>query len=245
MVDYEMAIKRPFSDLKKLLIGIVIAMFPIINFASLGYAMEASPVYNAGKAPRTKKRSRRAPKAALPEWDNVVQQWVKGLAAAAITVLYMVPAFMIMMLGMGVLLGDILGILTTYNGGFIPGTQSETSMLVRNIVQENWHLVIPAIFKSAPIFMVAFLVVLFTIYILPMAIVHYIAKGGFNSAFQMSEITRRAFTSEYLIAWLVVVVLKLVSSPLALIPWIGAAARQFLIWMVAYNIYGQVYKKLK
>jgi len=56
MVDYGEAIKRPFSDVKKLLIGIVIQLIPIVNFMAIGYqlkcanAMEKSLNFQNGKS---------------------------------------------------------------------------------------------------------------------------------------------------------------------------------------------------
>jgi hypothetical protein len=42
MVDYTVSIKRPFSDFKKLLIGIVLSIIPIVNFIALGYQLNCA-----------------------------------------------------------------------------------------------------------------------------------------------------------------------------------------------------------
>ena len=39
MVDYVKAIKRPFSDITKLVIGILLHFIPIVNFINFGYGL--------------------------------------------------------------------------------------------------------------------------------------------------------------------------------------------------------------
>ena len=56
-VDYGAAISRPFEDIKKLIIGCLLNIIPIVNFLAMGY------VFDAAKMTLGKKKG-------LPEWDN-------------------------------------------------------------------------------------------------------------------------------------------------------------------------------
>jgi len=42
MVDYGGAFKKPFQDITKLVIGIVLMIIPIVNFLAMGYFIETA-----------------------------------------------------------------------------------------------------------------------------------------------------------------------------------------------------------
>lgn len=78
---YQKAIERPFSDLKKLVIGSSLFMVPYLNlilqFLGVGYFLECS---------RQKK---------LPEWTKLVKKFEHGVGAFAIAIVYLIPALLI------------------------------------------------------------------------------------------------------------------------------------------------------
>jgi len=82
MVDYTDAIKRPFSDFKKLLLGLVFSIIPIVNFISLGYQLECSKNINKN----------------LPEWKEYGMLFVRGLSAIIIWIIYSIPVMVIFFL---------------------------------------------------------------------------------------------------------------------------------------------------
>ena len=65
------AVIRPFTDFKKLLIGILLNIIPVINFFALGYLLECG----------------RTPKKDLPEWKNFGDFFVEGFFAAVIALI--------------------------------------------------------------------------------------------------------------------------------------------------------------
>jgi len=75
---YSVAFKRPFTDIKKLVIGIVLNLIPIINFFAIGYILESA-------------RSAMKKKYGLPEWTNWGQLFVQGLLAFVIVLVYSIP----------------------------------------------------------------------------------------------------------------------------------------------------------
>ncbi len=72
------AIKRPFTDFKKLVIGIILSIIPIINLFSLGYVMECAKSAN-------KKDFE------LPKWKNFGDLFVNGFFVTLICAIYAIP----------------------------------------------------------------------------------------------------------------------------------------------------------
>ena len=87
-MDYESAFKRPFLDVKKLLIGILLSILPIINFFSLGYVLESA------KLTLKKKND-------LPEWENWKDMFIHGLSIFLVYIIYMIPTIILITLAIG------------------------------------------------------------------------------------------------------------------------------------------------
>ncbi|MFH1065950.1 MAG: DUF4013 domain-containing protein [Nanoarchaeota archaeon] len=83
-MDFETNFKKPFTDVKKLLIGIVFSILPIINFFAMGYMLET--------AKRTMKKD-----PSLPEWTGWGNLFVKGLLSIVIEAIYFIPAAIVSM----------------------------------------------------------------------------------------------------------------------------------------------------
>lgn len=88
MVDYNRAIKRPFTDIKKLLIGTVLQLIPVVNLIAIGYYL------NCAKTAMKKEF-------VLPEWGEWGDLFAKGLMFLIAGIVYMVPAVAILVIGMG------------------------------------------------------------------------------------------------------------------------------------------------
>ena len=71
MDNYVGGIKRPFSDVKKLVAGVVFNIIPVVNFLALGYILES------GKLSIKKKGN-------LPEWNEVGHYFNLGFKGAVI-----------------------------------------------------------------------------------------------------------------------------------------------------------------
>jgi len=85
MADYAEALKRPFSDLTKLLIYIVISIIPIVNIISSGYLLDV--------AQTAMKRQKK-----LPEFKDYGRLFVEGLKVIVISVIYAIPAIIVAVL---------------------------------------------------------------------------------------------------------------------------------------------------
>lgn len=84
MVEFARALQRPFADWKKLVIGTIVSMVPIVNIALTGYALEC--------AARASSRDW-----SLPSWRTFGQHWIRGLLVA---VAYLVWALIPLVVGL-------------------------------------------------------------------------------------------------------------------------------------------------
>lgn len=84
-MDFETNFKKPFTDVKKLLIGILFSIVPVINFFAMGYMLETA-----------KKAMKKDP--SLPEWGGWGDLFVKGLLSIVIEGLYFIPAAVVGMI---------------------------------------------------------------------------------------------------------------------------------------------------
>jgi hypothetical protein len=78
-MDFETNFKKPFTDVKKLLIGILLSIVPIVNFLAIGYMLET--------ARKSMKKD-----TSLPEWTGWGDLFVKGLLSIVIEAIYFIPA---------------------------------------------------------------------------------------------------------------------------------------------------------
>lgn|GEM_PF-2174245 len=80
MVDYIAGIKRPFTQIKKLVIAVLLMIFPIINFFSFGY------VFLCGRYSMSQAYN-------LPEWKgNFAKCFKQGFFGLIILIIYYLPA---------------------------------------------------------------------------------------------------------------------------------------------------------
>ncbi|MFH0869256.1 MAG: DUF4013 domain-containing protein [archaeon] len=105
MVNYGEAIKRPFQDIKKLIIGIFLSMIPIVNLLALGYILENT-------------KSAMKKKYALTEWTGWGELFIKGLLLTVITIIYALPAIIIAIFVIGIAAAKSM--LTSMTLTFIP-----------------------------------------------------------------------------------------------------------------------------
>lgn len=85
-MDIGKSFSFPFEDerwLSKSVIGAIVAIVPIVNFAWLGYLIELLRAVMAG-----------TPKP-LPEWGNFGEKWVKGLLLTFASMIYAIPALIL------------------------------------------------------------------------------------------------------------------------------------------------------
>ena len=87
-MDIGRAFAYPFEDsdwLKKIVIGGILSLIPIVNFATVGYAIEEMERISRGQW------------VPLPEWDNFGDKFMNGLIIGIAVIVWLVP--MLVLLG--------------------------------------------------------------------------------------------------------------------------------------------------
>ena len=222
-VDYEQAIKKPFTDIAKLIIGIVLSIIPIIHWLAKGFTLECSGV---GKTKPSKK---------MPEFKEWWYLFIRGFASDIILVIYAIPAILVFIVAAGTFLGSLAQ-------SAMMGTEAE---VMTELISQNWYKALPSLIELAPIMIVDFILFLIAIYLTPIAVLNYLKTKKFSEAFNFGKITKKAFTGDYFINWLIVVVITaIVGFILSWIPIVGPQIALFITGVIGYSIYGQVFRKV-
>ena len=236
MVDYIASLKKPFLDFKKLIIGILLSIIPIISFIAKGYYVESSGVTKA-----------RVPLDELPKWTKFWSLFVKGLFSSIISVLYLIPSVILIVIG--VLLMGATQFFNTINdivSNSLVESSSNSAQLFETLLKENLNVLMPFLTKLAPFLIIAVLLAILAAYLIPIAILNYLSNEKFGEAFNFSTIFKKAFTPKYLGAWFLAIIISLIiSSVLNIIPFIGSSIAFFITGVISYSIFGQVYKEVK
>ncbi len=204
------AIRRPFQDLKTLIIGIIVMIIPIVNFIGVGYFLECA---------RTGMKKNKK----LPEWKDWINLFIKGIGVFVISLIYAIPALIVLALTAGA---------TILTGGFSALMAGDILALVNMVASLGIGLIITVI------------VGLVMSIITYAAVMRYAEKGSFSSAFELSAISKKAFTGTFFVAWLISIVYALiVMGILSLIPVIGSMIGTFIVGVTVYTYLAEAYKR--
>ena len=224
MVNYVDAIKKPFSDWKKLSIGALMYLLQFLNFLTgfigRGYTLECAKHHN-------KK---------LPVWKKFWQLFVRGVVMVVVGLIYALPFLIVL----SVMLGSALAENVT-------ATMSEeafVAFLESTFVSMGFQIVL------------LLLLMAFTIYCIPMALMHYMQHYKFGDAFQLNSILQKVFSVKYLITCIVIVAYTFVLSGVAgllsgltkitvVLPYVINAYFSIITGITSMTMFGEVYKELK
>jgi hypothetical protein len=200
-MDIGKAITFPADDEKwftKLIIGAIVTAIPIVNFAWMGYMIDILRNVMAGYDKP------------LPEWDDFGQKFLEGLLLWLASVIYGIPAFILMCIP-AVMLGG--------GGAATEGADFQETVL-------GIFTGVGALFGC--------LIILYTLLVsfyFPAVTVNFARKGNFGSCFEFSTIFGivSADLGKYITAWLVAIiagivlgfVIGVVSVALGILPCIG------------------------
>lgn len=219
MVNYNISFKKPFSDFRKLLIGIVVNIIPIVNLISYGYILESSDI-KSGKQTEN-----------MVEWDDLGKFFIKGLLGFIISVIYAIPALIVGLIAFFVVIAPLIG------KAILLGPERIESMNPDKI----FPFILPYILTALPLMIIGGILLLVASYIAPVATLNYIKTDSFSEAFNFKEITKYIFTGDYLIVWALVLVLNIVLvGILSEIPFIGTAIGSFITGMIGFSLFAGV-----
>jgi hypothetical protein len=238
MVDYESAIRKPFGDASKLIIGIIVSLVPVINFFSMGFILEST---GFGKTKKSKK---------MPDWKNWPNLFVRGFFGFLVSFVYVLPALVFFALAFGVAVFSMMAnvMAPVISSDFIEAAindQIEPSFFT-NMFSENWPSAISSIMRATPLFIVGGLLYLVGIYLTPIGIVNYMKKKKISAAFDLRKVVKTGFTSKYFVVWFVNALISMFALWLLLIiPVLGGSVHFFIIGLITYSLYGDVLRELK
>lgn len=235
-IDFVEALKRPFSDTKKLLIGTILGIIPIVNFTVIGYTLTSTGF--------TKEEVN---KESLPEWENYVDLFMKGLVSVIIGIILFLPAALVLFGTLGTVIiapavNMILGGLPieTYND-LISGQVTEIEM--QNWLAQNWQKFIPLFQNAAPLLLLGVLLGLVALYIMPAAILGWLKEDRLGAAFSMKTL-RLTATLDYLVNWLIVgYLIGLVNTLLQWIPILGVGISMYVGGVFSYTVFSEIYER--
>ena len=219
MVDYNLSFRKPFSDFRKLIIGIVVNIIPIVSLISYGYILESSDI----------KRGEQTDK--MEEWEDFGGFFVKGLLAFIVSLIYCIPALIVGIIAFVVALGPLFGQLVTM------GPQRLETMNP----EEFFPIFVPYLLAALPLVVLVAILILIATYVAPVAVLNYIKTDNFSEAFNFKEITKYIFTGEYIIVWLLILVLNIaLVGILSNVPILGTAIASFITGMIGFSLYAGV-----
>jgi len=238
--NYLGAIKRPFTDFNKLLLGVLFLLIPIVNiitgFFVKGYRLEAAKSYN-------KK---------LPEWKGFGKLFLRGLLSWVIAIVYLLPAIIFLAVSVGKILYDII-----LQYGLTQGLSTNNPLsdsVIQSFLLSNTGLI--------PVFFIGLILMVLAAYITPIAVMKYIQKYKFEDAFKLKQVFRKSFTGKYFIAVLAILlygfVISLISNALQMgvavigieflmiaLTLIITSFASYILIITTYTILGEVYSKIK
>lgn len=178
MVDYGWSFSRAVEDWKKILIGAVIGLIPIVNLIYAGYLLRVA------KTAHGKKK--------LPEWDQWVDDFVNGLKVLVVGIVYAIPLIIVAVIFVKSLLaGAVSTMMEMASEG---GTSNLSDVSGLFDVGFTGVLVI---------FVLGLLIALLQ----PAAVLRMAFHGNsLGEAFKFGEVFRRVFTGEYIVTWIIVVI---------------------------------------
>ncbi|MFH1229570.1 MAG: DUF4013 domain-containing protein [Candidatus Aenigmatarchaeota archaeon] len=232
MINYEEALKKPFSDLGKLIVGIILSIFPIVNWVALGFSIECSGV------------GKNKPSSKMPEWKDLWNYFVKGLTSTVITFVYMIPALAVFSVAIGFAVGSILSVLV--GQGLLSSLSTQSGEEIANIISQNWASILPTLLTATPIVFIGLVLLLIALYLSPIGVLSYLKNKNIGKAFDIGAVAKKAFTGKYMVVWILVALIDgILSSVLSSIPWLGAAVATFISGVIGWSLYGQIFREKK
>jgi len=159
----------------------------------------------------------------LPEFKDWKNLFMKGMGAFVISLVYAIPIFIVLLLTIGstLLTG---GVSALFNDGGIAALNALATLGMGMVVTVVVALII-SILSSA-------------------AMIRYAEKGNLGAAFEFVAIAKKAFTGEYIAAWLLAMVYTLlVVFVFSLLPFVGAMVAAFITGVTMYTLLAEAYKK--
>jgi hypothetical protein len=164
----------------------------------------------------------------LPVWKEWGDLFVKGLLMIIIGLIYLIPAIIAT-----IVLAGTAAIMIFKGGNPVAVTTA-----------------------AGAIMLIPLAAIIVTLYVVPMAIMRFVDKGTFKSGFDLNVVLKKAFTTSYLAAFLLVLVYSAIVAIIGgivsalveatvVLPFVVLAFVNVIIGITAMTIFGEVYAEIK
>ncbi len=195
MVDFGECIKKPFSDMKTLLVGMIIGAIPIVNILLSGFILKVAEDTTKGK---NKLRSWAA--------GDILDYIVKAILAAIVGIVYFIIPIILIFLGIGSALFAILGTLLPSMDPNALGSGTPPAVDPMTIVSA----LLNGASAGAPLIIIGIILAIIAALILPMAIMKWLKSGSLAAAFNVPAVIKNCLTGKYIIALIVGAILAII-----------------------------------
>jgi len=237
MVDFVEAIKRPFSDLNKAFIGVLLGSIPLVNLTVLGYTLVSSGF--------TKEK---VEKNTLPEWKNYYDLFRIGLVAAGIGFLLFLPNTLVLFGAFGSVTSSPLVSQTL--GGISPETWTRifegqiTEMQMEDWFAQNWTQLVPLLLTATPYLILGSTLGLLASYVMPVIILAWLKEDNIGAGFRW-EVVNKTASMDYLVNWVVVAIVGMIVSALfSRIPLLGTGISMYVTGVFSYTVFAEIYESV-
>jgi len=235
-VDYVKALKRPFSDTRKFLVGTILGMIPLVNLTVIGYTLNSTGLANDN-----------GNRDGLPEWTNFVELFMKGLGTVAIGIIMLLPAGLILLGTFGsVITSPALSMIfggvpmDTWNN-YAAGQMTDIQM--EDWFAQNWTEFIPVFTKAVPLLLLGGLLAALAFYIIPASLLAWQKEGRLSAAFSW-ETVKTTMTLDYLVNWLIVGYLGgVLTSLLGWVPFLSTGITMCVSGVFSYTVFAELYER--
>jgi hypothetical protein len=196
---------------KNMSLGILVAIISILlNIIVMGFVLRCSK--NA-----LKKNFK------LPQWIDWGKLFVNGLLGAVISLIYMLPAFIFIILGILIGVGTAAG--TTALTGADPAS------------------LMAALIAGGPAFIIGLILFALAIYVYPSAMITFTINYNFLDAFKFKNVFKQAFRGNYFLMWIVIgIYILVISFVISLIPYVGSGIANFITTVTLLTAFGGIYQ---
>jgi hypothetical protein len=237
MVDFVEALKRPFSDIQKLVIGLLLGSIPLVNLIVTGYTLVCTGF--------TKEK---VEKHRLPEWGNYGDLFMKGFVAALIGFLLFLPNTLVLFgafetVVTSPVVSQLLGGISHETWGKLFAGEI-TEMQIEDWFSQNWTQLVPLFLSATPYLILGSVLALLASYVMPVVILGWLKADNVGSGFSW-DVVKKALTMDYLVNWIVVgIVGMIIGALLGWIPFLGNGITMYVTGVFSYTVFAEVFDRI-
>jgi hypothetical protein len=237
-IDYVEALKRPFKDTRKFLIGTLLGMVPLVNLVVIGYTLDSTGL-----------KKEKGDRVGLPEWMNYGDLFMTGLKAVIIGIILGLPAAVVIFGTLGsVIFSPVLSMIlggVPYETWDSLASGTVTDLQMESWLAQNWTEFVPLFTNAVPFLIFGGLLAALAFYLMPAALLAWLNEDRMSAAFTWN-VVETTMSWDYLVNWLIVGYLGgVLSSLLGWVPFLGTGITMYVSGVFSYTVFAILYERGK